>query len=310
MRPQPATRCAERPQVQLKAKQDRVDRRCVSEEYFVSWQGDLRANRAGEGARRKAAELRQGRSLTDAVIDTVVGRRDAGWSWAKGAVGEEAVARSLATLPPTHWRVLHDLPIGARGANIDHLVLGPPGVFTLNTKHLSGRVDVSRDEVRRNGRSTRYLESAIREADRVRAVLEHHITGPVQVEALLVVYGADVRVRSQPRDVSVLTVGQLTGWLQALPQVLTFEQWQRCCRTATTPATWTAREPPRGQRLDTPTGPASVTRWQRHGHDRLYVRSIAGHDLGWADLSTGEVHAGSAEAAEAVRQALTTWLRA
>lgn len=116
-------------------------------------------------------------------------------------------------------------------------------------------------------------------------------------------------MHSQPRDVTVLTAGQLTGWLQSLPTVLSFQQWQRCCRAATTPATWTAPEPKRAERLDTSAGPISVRRWQRYGRDRLYVHALSGEEHGWADLQTGEVHAGSAAAADVVRQGMTAWLR-
>lgn len=250
--------------LRLKPSLRRADRPLVVEEYFVRWQGDLRANEAGAGARRKAAELRQDPSAAGVPTSTA-GQRDPGWSWEKGAAGKEAVARALASLAPTHWRVLHDLPIGHRGANVDHVVLGPPGVFTLNTKHLSGAVAVTRDEVRRNGRATQFIAAATREAERVRAVLEQHTGGPGQVEALLVIYGAALRVTNQPVDVTVLTAGQLTRWLLALPPVLSFEAWQHVCRTATLPATWTSREPRPGQ-------PPVRTRGSGLGHPLAAVR--------------------------------------
>jgi hypothetical protein len=292
----------------LKVGRRPADTDLVGEDYFIGWQGDARSRRAGGSAWEKAAELRSSRSTWDALVDAVVGRRDDGWSWAKGAAGEAVVGQALATLPPTHWRVLHDLPIGDRGANVDHLVIGPPGVFTINTKHLSGRVDVDREQIRRNGRATRFLDAAVREADRVRAVLERAVGEVVEVEPLLVVHGAEVRVGSQPRDVTVLTSGQLIGWLSALPTVLTFEQWQARCRAATTPATWTGPEPSRGDAVVTPTGPVQVRRWQRHGHDRLYVRQLDGTEIGWMDLRSGTVHAHDRAAADRVRAAASCWL--
>jgi hypothetical protein len=241
--------------------------------------------------------------------DAVTGRRDAGWSWAKGAAGEAAVASTLAALPATHWRVLHDLPIGRRGANVDHLLIGPPGVFCVNTKHLSGRVDVNRDEIRRNGRRTRFLAAATIEAQRVQAILEHHMGEPVSVEPLLVVHGAKVRVASQPRDVTVLTSAEVAGWLCALPAVLAFQGWQLCCRVATSPSTWEAAEPQRADRVITAGGVMHVTRWQRYGHDRLYVRSVTGEEYGWLNLRTGEVNVQTASNADRVRGAATAWLR-
>jgi hypothetical protein len=49
----------------------------------------------------------------------------------KGARGEETVGRVLATLPPA-FRVLNDVLV-SRG-NVDHVVVGPTGVFAIETK--------------------------------------------------------------------------------------------------------------------------------------------------------------------------------
>jgi hypothetical protein len=48
-------------------------------------------------------------------------------AWRIGAVGEEAVAKRLEGFG-AGWRVLHSVPVGKRGSDIDHLVIGPGGV--------------------------------------------------------------------------------------------------------------------------------------------------------------------------------------
>ena len=53
-------------------------------------------------------------------------------AWYRGALGERRVGRILAGLG-REWRVLHAVPQGDGDAAIDHLVIGPPGVFTLTT---------------------------------------------------------------------------------------------------------------------------------------------------------------------------------
>lgn len=60
--------------------------------------------------------------------------------WRTGAEGERATAKALKRLPPG-WQVVHDIDIG-RG-NVDHVAVGPPGVFVLDTKKLSGVVSVT-----------------------------------------------------------------------------------------------------------------------------------------------------------------------
>lgn len=52
-------------------------------------------------------------------------------SWYTGTIGELAVARALGTLP-AGWLVLHSVPVGNRGSDIDHVVVAPDGrVITI-----------------------------------------------------------------------------------------------------------------------------------------------------------------------------------
>jgi hypothetical protein len=59
-------------------------------------------------------------------------------SWAQGAEGEEVVGRILEGLRERGWYVIHDVSFG-RG-NIDHIVIGPGGIFTIETKSRGGKV--------------------------------------------------------------------------------------------------------------------------------------------------------------------------
>jgi hypothetical protein len=67
-------------------------------------------------------------------------RRQSTEAWRIGAEGEEATAADLAPLERRGFVVLHDWkPPGSR-ANIDHIVVGPTGVFTIETKNYGGVV--------------------------------------------------------------------------------------------------------------------------------------------------------------------------
>ncbi|HET9154336.1 MAG TPA: nuclease-related domain-containing protein [Solirubrobacterales bacterium] len=59
-------------------------------------------------------------------------------SWAQGAEGEEVVGGILEGLREGGWCVIHDVAFG-RG-NIDHIVVGPGGIFTIETKSRGGKV--------------------------------------------------------------------------------------------------------------------------------------------------------------------------
>jgi len=62
-------------------------------------------------------------------------------AWAKGAHGEETIGRSLDRLRDEGFAVLHDRSIPGSKANIDHIVIGPAGVFLVDPKNYRGRVE-------------------------------------------------------------------------------------------------------------------------------------------------------------------------
>jgi hypothetical protein len=70
-----------------------------------------------------------------------------GWieNWQQGAWGEMATGKVLGPLEKEGWVVLHDLP--AERGNVDHIVIGPGGVFLLDSKRLGGSVNVESDGV-------------------------------------------------------------------------------------------------------------------------------------------------------------------
>jgi len=61
--------------------------------------------------------------------------------WARGAAGELATAELLGRLPGRHWVVLHDLALPGSRANVDHLVIGPTGVWVVDTKAYRARLE-------------------------------------------------------------------------------------------------------------------------------------------------------------------------
>jgi Nuclease-related domain len=60
----------------------------------------------------------------------------------RGATGEEQVGGLLDGLADDGWRVIHDASFGS--GNVDHILIGPAGVFTVETKSHPGPVKVAR----------------------------------------------------------------------------------------------------------------------------------------------------------------------
>ncbi|HRW18449.1 MAG TPA: nuclease-related domain-containing protein [Dermatophilaceae bacterium] len=63
-------------------------------------------------------------------------------NWLIGSWGEQRTERELRRLPP-QWSVFHD--IETEFGNIDHVVVGPGGVFVIDTKSWYGRTTVIGD---------------------------------------------------------------------------------------------------------------------------------------------------------------------
>jgi hypothetical protein len=108
--------------------------------------------------------------------------------WLRGASGEAATARVLAKLPDRRWVVRHDLSVPGSNANIDHLVIGPSGVWCIDTKTTRAEVKAGWLSVRLGGRrlDTRPVRwEAKVVAERLR----------VPVRPLIVVHGRGLRRR-------------------------------------------------------------------------------------------------------------------
>src|SRR6266704_3520122 len=71
---------------------------------------------------------------------TTARRRALVASWRQGAKGEQQTARLLAKLEREGWKVLHDLAIPGSRANVDHLAIGPGGVWVIDSKLWGSRV--------------------------------------------------------------------------------------------------------------------------------------------------------------------------
>jgi hypothetical protein len=67
-------------------------------------------------------------------------------TWQRGAAGERRTARLLDRLSRDGYVVFHDLAVpGNTRGNVDHLVIGPSGVFVIDSKQWTGHVHQSAD---------------------------------------------------------------------------------------------------------------------------------------------------------------------
>lgn len=162
-------------------------------------------------------------------------------SWYLGALGELDVAARLDRLGPG-WSVLHSVPIGTRGSDIDHIVAGPAGVFTINTKfHEGANIWVGSRRLLINGQKTDHLRNTRYEAQRVSRLLEQKLSEPIPVTGIIALVGIRrLTFKSRPEGAVVLRAGELVGWLQHQPLRLSTPQLVSVASVVSSSTTWGA----------------------------------------------------------------------
>jgi hypothetical protein len=202
---------------------------------------DLARNAPGESASARARELRREHPLRTGAA-AMLGLRTSAQQFAAGARGERAVGRQLNRWAARYgWHVLHAVPVGQRGADIDHVVIGPFGVVTVNTKTTGAAVWVGEYGLTIGGKPVDYLRKSRYEAARAGQLL-HRATGlemPVQ-PAIVFIGARKVTVRGGgPAGVAVLpTPRALRHWLHRQPPALRPDQVEAIYEAARRPATW------------------------------------------------------------------------
>jgi Nuclease-related domain len=141
-------------------------------------------------------------------------------AWRRGATGERRTARLLSQLERHGWAILHDLAVPRSQANIDHLVIGPGGVFVIDSKQYRGRLQL--DPTGRLWHGRYPLAPAVQavsfEADQAAQVLPDP---GVVVRPIIAIHGAQVPWGQVLMDgIPVVPAKRLPSMLCALPMLL------------------------------------------------------------------------------------------
>lgn len=140
--------------------------------------------------------------------------------WLAGAEGERRVAEALSGLP-SGWTVIHDrlLMPGLTESNLDHVLVGPPGVVLVDAKNFSGDITVWNESLyqhlgRGEGRSSRNLVGELRKVHWMAAQMGARLGGPVT--PVLCLAGNRRERFGEPQIVCgvwVVPLGTLVEWL-------------------------------------------------------------------------------------------------
>lgn len=168
---------------------------------------------AGVGARVLA--LAAGILVGVLLVLWGLGGHVSAFRWWLGAEGERETAREIERLGP-EWHCEHDLE--HEHGNWDHVLVGPAGVFLLDSKLLHG-TSAAGDDALRSGRIA-YTGGSFRfGALQIKKALEERLGFRAPwVQAVAVIWGDFPQARHQEQDVVYLRGDQLRPWLSELPQ--------------------------------------------------------------------------------------------
>jgi hypothetical protein len=143
--------------------------------------------------------------------------------WKRGAEGERNTGAVLNRLINHDWHSIHDR--AGRYGNLDHVVVGPGGVFLLDSKNLSGTITLEAAGLRaeyadapRDGFTFTSLGGAMRGAAahlKEQLAASTHLT--CWVQAVVVVWGHFPQGEAEHDRVTYVSGERLEAWLLRQP---------------------------------------------------------------------------------------------
>jgi hypothetical protein len=176
------------------------------------------------------------------VRSLLFGRPTVRRTWRSGANRDRFPALMIGRLPQG-WHVFDDVRAGELDTSIDHIVVGPAGAFTLDTKSLTGKVWIGARSVRHNGHPTDFLPKATREASRASRSLTAAVGRPIEVRGVVAILADDWTIKEKPTHVHVGSPRGVRDWLLRLPVTLSPSEVIEIAAAARERATWTAHVP-------------------------------------------------------------------
>lgn len=151
-----------------------------------------------------------------------------------------SVRTRLERLGDEGWQVVHDVPLGRQGSLVEHLLIGPAGIFTIaERRHPGQRVVVEGRTLEVDGRSMSYLRDARLEATRVQGALLAAACAAITVRGVVVVQGQlDVRTVQPQHDAFVITRQDVQAVFRAMPVRLDPARIAAIAHVARQRATW------------------------------------------------------------------------
>ncbi|HEX7071392.1 MAG TPA: NERD domain-containing protein [Rhodothermales bacterium] len=156
-------------------------------------------------------------------------------AWREGAEGERRTARHLDGLADAGFIVFHDRRVPGYGGNLDHVAIGPTGVWAIETKSWTGKVEIDGSQLMVRGHPRdKAVDQVFREATAVQIALGEALSRlGVTVTPVLCLHRARMPFFAKAvQGVRIASGKQLVGILRTGEARLTPEQVQALAREA------------------------------------------------------------------------------
>jgi ssDNA-binding Zn-finger/Zn-ribbon topoisomerase 1 len=165
------------------------------------------------------------------LLEAIVPRQST-TAWVTGAEGEERTADYLDPLASEGFVIFHDRKIPLSRANVDHIVIGPTGVFVVETKNVAGDFRVRGDDVRIGGRRVAVVDEVRREVDATwNAVAPVLAPKGLRVVPVVCAHRADLPFfRRSVAGIRIVSGRGLARYIRGQPKVLSAPEIQELRR--------------------------------------------------------------------------------
>ncbi|MFC6883915.1 MULTISPECIES: nuclease-related domain-containing protein [Actinomadura] len=163
-------------------------------------------------------------------------------AWQKSSAAERRTEKQLRSLERNGYRVLHARAVprddeGVSDGRIDHLVIGPSGVYAIDSEKWDKRLPVRTLSHRKlfHGPFNKKdrLDEARWEADQASKIIGGQVGFEVPVQPSVAIYGPSIPWKvMRVRDVDVYAGNRARSYLRRRPRILTETDVQRILKAA------------------------------------------------------------------------------
>jgi hypothetical protein len=146
-----------------------------------------------------------------------------GQNFRKGTIGERRVAETLSAALNDEYSLFNDVKLsGIAGGNIDHVLVGPTGIFVMETKNIQGKISCYGDNWEGVGRNSPSGQARIN-AMKIRKLLTgsaEPLSRPLWIQGVVVFTNnkAEITMRKPPEHVKVAKIGELADYIKGEPR--------------------------------------------------------------------------------------------